>query len=139
MKGKRMRRTMMILAVGALLLTLTASVALAATRYGTSGNDVLSGTGYTDQMYGYAGDDLMYGLQGNDLMYGGRGVDTLYGRDGADNLYGGSGGDGLYGEAGNDYLNAADGQKDYVDCGSGRDSYTTDSVDVVRNCEVPAI
>ena len=41
-----MRRTVMILAMGARLLALAASVALAATRYGTSGDDVLSGTGY---------------------------------------------------------------------------------------------
>ena len=134
-----MRRMVMILAAGALLLTLTASIALAATRYGTGGNDVLTGTAYADQMHGYAGDDLMYGLQGDDLMYGGRGVDAVYGRDGDDNLYGRSGHDRLHGEAGNDYVNAADGQKDYVDCGPGRDSFTTDSVDVVRNCEVPAL
>jgi hypothetical protein len=37
------------------------------------------------------------------------------------------------------YVDAADGRRDYVDCGLGRDSFTADSVDEVRNCEVPAL
>ena len=125
-----MKRTLMVLVVGALLLVLTASVALAAARYGASGNDVLNGTGAADQMYGYAGDDL---------MYGGRGNDYAYGRDGDYNLYGRSGIDHMYGGYGNDYVNVKDGSRDYVDCGPGRDSYTADPVDMVRNCEVPAL
>ncbi len=134
-----MKDTLKVLAVGALLLALTASAAMAATRYGTSGNDVLNGTGGADQMYGYAGDDLMYGLEGDDLLYGGRGNDYAYGRNGDDSLYGRSGVDHMYGGYGNDYVNVKDGSRDYVDCGPGRDSYTVDPVDVVRNCEVPAL
>ena len=68
-----------------MLLALTATVALAATRYGTTG------------------DDLMYGTNGND------------------------------------YINFKDGKRDRVWCGPGRDSFTTDSVDVVSDCGVPAI
>ena len=31
-----------------------------------------------------------------------------------------------------------EGQRDLVDCGSGRDWYNADFFDVIRNCEVPA-
>lgn len=134
-----MKRVVLVLTVGALLLALTATVAIAATRYGTNGNDVLSGTGKADTMYGLGGDDLMYGLQGNDLMYGGYGNDYVYGRGGNDNIYGKYGADHMYGGGGNDYINVKDGKRDYVDCGAGRDSFTVDKIDVVRNCEVPAI
>jgi hypothetical protein len=40
---------------------------------------------------------------------------------------------------GNDYLSANDGKRDLVDCGPGKDRFNTDSSDVVRNCEVPAL
>jgi Ca2+-binding RTX toxin-like protein len=138
-KGKAMRRVILVLTVGALLIALTATVALAATRHGTSGHDVLTGTQNADQMYGHAGDDIISGLRGNDLMYGGSGEDALWGSYGDDNLYGRTGADDLHGMGGNDYLSAKDGQRDLVDCGSGRDWYNADSFDVVRNCEVPAV
>ncbi len=134
-----MRRVIVGFTVGALLLALAATVALAATRYGTAGHDVLMGTNSDDQMYGYAGDDIISGLSGNDLMYGGWGEDALWGSYGDDNLYGRSGADDLHGMGGNDYLSAKDGTRDLVDCGPGRDWYNTDSADVVRNCEVPAL
>jgi Ca2+-binding RTX toxin-like protein len=51
-------------------------------------------------------------------------------------LFGGSGRDRLYGGAGNDTINAADGWRDQIDCGSGRDRVTADRFDVVSpNCE----
>jgi Ca2+-binding RTX toxin-like protein len=134
-----MRRVTLALAVGALLFALTATVALAATRYGTAGHDVLMGTNSADQMYGYAGDDIISGLSGNDLMYGGWGEDALWGSYGDDNLYGRSGADDLHGIEGNDYLSAKDGKRDFVDCGPGWDWYNTDFFDVLRNCEVPAL
>ena len=133
-----MRRVILAIAVGALLIALTATVALAATRHGTGGHDVLMGTNGADQMYGYAGDDIISGLRGNDLMYGGSGEDALWGSYGDDNLYGRTGADDLHGMGGNDYLSANDGKRDLVDCGPGRDWYNVDFFDVVRNCEVPA-
>lgn len=81
-----MKRVVLVLTVGALVLALTATVAMAATRHGTNGDDLMYGTNNADQMYGYGGNDLMYGLAGNDLMYGGSGDDYVYGRDGNDNL-----------------------------------------------------
>ncbi len=136
---KKMKRMIMALELGALLLALTASVALAATRYGTNGDDLMYGTNGADQMYGRGGSDLMYGLAGDDLMYGGYGNDFVYGRDGDDNLYGRYGYDEISGGNGDDYINVKDGRRDRVWCGPGRDSFTVDSVDEVSGCEVPAI
>ena len=64
-----MRRAILVLTVGALLLALTATVAMAATLYGTNGDDLMYGTKNADQMYAKGGDDLMYGLEGKELMY----------------------------------------------------------------------
>jgi hypothetical protein len=45
--------------------------------------------------------------------------------------------DKLYGGPGNDTILTADGTKDTVDCGSGRDIVTADKADKVgRTCEV---
>jgi len=134
-----MRRVILVLTVGALLLALTATVAMAATRYGTNGDDLMYGTNNADKMYGRSGSDLMYGLAGDDLMYGGYGDDYVYGRDGNDNLYDRHGYDEISGGKGNDYINVKDGKRDRIWCGPGRDSFTTDSIDVVRDCEVPAL
>jgi Ca2+-binding RTX toxin-like protein len=66
-----MKRIILVLTVGVLLLALTSTVALAATRYGTDGHDVLFGSYSADQMYSFGGDDIISGLRGNDLIYGG--------------------------------------------------------------------
>jgi Ca2+-binding RTX toxin-like protein len=51
-------------------------------------------------------------------------------------LDGGSGRDRIFGDQGNDTIRADDGQRDTVDCGSGRDVVHADRFDVVRkNCE----
>ncbi len=62
-----------------------------------------------------------------------------YGTDGHDVLFGTHSADEIYGHGGDDYISAKDGRRDLVDCGPGRDWFNTDSFDVVRNCEVPAI
>ena len=134
-----MRRAIMVLTVGALLLGLAATVAMAATLYGTNGDDLMYGTNNADQMYAKGGDDLMYGLGGKDLMYASYGDDFVYGRDGNDSLYGRYGYDEISGGKGSDYINTKDGKPDRVWCGPGRDSFTVDRVDVVSDCEVPAI
>jgi hypothetical protein len=41
----------------------------------------------------------------------------------------------LKGGPGNDVLLAADGKRDLVDCGKGRDRATVDRIDRVRGCE----
>jgi Ca2+-binding RTX toxin-like protein len=41
----------------------------------------------------------------------------------------------MYGGAGNDTIQAKDGERDTIDCGSGRDTVVVDAVDVVKGCE----
>ncbi len=107
-----MIRMVIVLAAGSFFLVLTASVALTMPRHGTSDNDVLHGTNGVDQMFGHGGDDHLYGGFGNDALYGGRG---------------------------DDYVDAKDGQADYVHCGSGEDSYDADAIDYVTpSCDHPA-
>jgi Ca2+-binding RTX toxin-like protein len=112
--GKRMKRTGLVVAVGALLLMLSAAVATAVVRSGTSGKDVLYGTAYADRIYGYAGGDEIYGGRGNDRLLGGPGNDRIFGDIGIDRLYGGSG---------DDFISVIGGRsEDYVDCGPGFDT-----------------
>lgn len=104
---------------------------LAATIYGTSGDDTLYGTSSEDTMYGLAGDDAMYGRGGPDMMYGGDDHDMLAGGYGDDWLYGGRRGDALmagrgsdhlYGGYGNDRIYASgDDMADMIRCGPGED------------------
>jgi Ca2+-binding RTX toxin-like protein len=90
-------------------------------------------------MYGKGGDDAVQGGRGRDLIYRGYGDDWAAGDEGDDHLYARHGSDYAYGNEGADYINTKDGKRDHVNCGSGKDTFTTDGIDVVRNCEVPAI
>lgn len=91
--------------------------------YGENGNDVVRGQYGNDYLTGGNGDDSLYGDSGNDRLYGGNGSDLLRGGYGNDTLYGNSGKDSLYGDAGTDYLNGGqDGDRDYLDGGSGADT-----------------
>jgi hypothetical protein len=97
---------------------------------GTSGADYLAGTGFDDVILGLAGNDTLIGGAGDDHLDGGPGNDILIGGPGADVLLGGPGSDTIY---------AADGERDVVDCGPGRDRAIVDAVDKVTNCEVVVI
>jgi len=97
---------------------------------GTNGPDYLTGGGYDDVILGEGGNDSIFGGAGDDQLYGGPGNDVITGGPGADRIYGGPGSDTIY---------ADDGERDFVDCGPGRDRAVVDSVDVVKNCEVVTI
>jgi Ca2+-binding RTX toxin-like protein len=124
--------------------------------------DGFSGDGDEDTIFGLGGDDLLAGLNGDDLIYGQDGKDNLVGdgepsqfrADGKDRLSGGdgndlvvgggnhdrltggAGADNLQGGTGNDVINARDGRRDRVSCGSGRDRVSADRADTVsRDCE----
>ena len=100
--------------------------AASATR--TGANDrVITGTGKNDVLNGGAGADTIYGHGGNDRLDGNGGNDTLHGGHGAD---------ALVGAGGNDTIFAADGERDAITCGSGRDSAKVDPSDrVAADCE----
>ncbi len=131
-------------------------------RIGTRGNDVVDGTPGADLIFGLSGDDVMRGMAGSDVLYGGKGDDRiagsegddrlsaeigndhLYGGEGDDVLVGGSGDDLLYGGSGenrysggpgNDTIDSANGRKETVDCGAGRDTARADETDRLLKCE----
>lgn len=143
-----MRRTIKVMAAAAMMLALTAPVALGTHLSGTNdgytnvtgkgGNDVLRGTAHPDIISGYAGADVLYGRGGGDQVYSGSGADFLHGGRGADFLLGDGGTDLIYGGSGDDFVDSeGDRSSDYVDCGRGHDTVvrTPGSGDTFVNCE----
>jgi len=147
-----MRRATLLTLAMALLLALTAGVAVARDFNGTGRDDVIRGTesadnisgnGGSDRLYGNGGGDTLLGGFGNDpALKGGEGNDTLNGNLGNDRLYGGPGNDTLNGGQGRDLLEgqggndrifaSGDSTRDQVKCGSGDDDFTrVDLNDVV--------
>jgi Ca2+-binding RTX toxin-like protein len=123
---------------------------------GGPGKDFVQGFGGADRVYGDAGPDEMAGTGGADRLYGGSGNDTLngggfaFGKDKRDRIYGGPGndkltdfqngketaGDRYFGGSGRDRISDRDGNRDFIDCGKGRDTAVVDQRDkVAGNCE----
>ena len=112
---------------------------------GTDGNDTLDGGDGDDSLFGAGGNDKLKGGKGKDKLTGGDGNDSLDGGDGKDTLDGGKGKDKLTGGkdtnkykagASDDTVNARNGKKETVDCGSGKkDKATVDKNDKVKGCE----
>ena len=113
-------RHSMRLALVALAVLVTSTVADARVVQGTPGRDRLIGT---------ARADVLRGLAGND---------TLLARGGTDFLHGGPGRDVHDAGAGSDLVAASyDGSRDVVRCGAGLDTVNADLADAVaRDCEV---
>lgn len=153
-----MKRISLTIVVGALFLTLFASVAIAATIScagqrsncdGTSGDDEITGTDRRDEIEALGGNDEVFARGGNDLVNagpdndrvnGGSGDDTLQGSEGNDTITGGTGQDKIYGGLGDDTLRARDGFKDEIHCDGGidtiiidrKDTFTDDCNKVIR-------
>ncbi|MEW6637733.1 MAG: hypothetical protein AB1425_13080 [Actinomycetota bacterium] len=102
----------LLVLLGAVLLALAAQSALAGTVSGGDGGDVLLGSAQDETIAGRGDEDGLYGLAGSDALVGGGGDDELYGGPGRDLLLGGEG---------DDFVEAKDGEADYVDCGPGAD------------------
>ena len=103
---------------------------------GGPGRDILVGGPGNDRLLGGPGNDDVDGGAGNDVTDGGTGNDIVRGGTGNDHLIGGKGGDRLFGGSGNDTVDARDGQRDRVDCGSGKsDRVYVDRGDRVSHCE----
>jgi Ca2+-binding RTX toxin-like protein len=124
---------------------------------GREGADEIRGLGGKDDLLGGSGSDVLYGGRGSDYwLYGGGGDDVLYGGDGSEGtdnpaspivLQGGAGEDVIYGGDGVDFINAidanrtnglnrAEGQRDKLYCGKGKDYYAADKKDYVdSSCE----
>jgi Ca2+-binding RTX toxin-like protein len=110
-----------------------ATGACTATAGDTGGS--ITGTSKSDKLTGGKEADVLNGGAGNDKLAGGAGNDTLNGGPGNDTLNGGTGTDKLSGGPGNDTLQSADGKKETVDCGAGKDKGVADAKDKLRGCE----
>ena len=159
-----MKRLMMLVMTGALMVALAATAAFAQSPglntdfTGTDNSEVLFGTNADDRIAGLAGHDYLNGLWGFDLLHGNGGDDLLVGEAGSDRLEGGPGNDYLVaaygywqiapyapasydfiqGGDGHDVIDAADlaGAPDTVFCGSGYDLVYAGVEDVVAaDCE----
>jgi Ca2+-binding RTX toxin-like protein len=98
---------------------------LAATKVGTTGNDVITGTAGRDIISALAGADTIDGLGGGDVICGGDGPDTVYGGGGADVIDGGATDDDLNGGSGNDNIDGGLGTNDSVRGDAGKDTCTS--------------
>lgn len=88
--------------------------------FGSSADDMITGTAGKDIIFGFGGDDVIKAGAGNDIVFGGRGSDFIDGGAGNDHLVGGAGNDALIGGAGNDELSGGQG-RDLLVGGAGRD------------------
>jgi hypothetical protein len=103
---------------------------------GGRGKDAVWGSKGNDRVRGGRGKDRVRGWKGNDKLRGGGGRDRVRGGQRKDRVSGGKGNDKLRGGGGRDRVRAADGDRDRVGCGQGRDRATVDPIDrVSANCE----
>jgi len=102
-----------------------------ATKYGTSGNETLTGSSLADIIYAGdgdntvnsgAGDDVVFGGDGKDFIQAGAGNDLIYSGAGDDLLSGGEGDDIIVAGAGNDTI-SGDAGDDIISGGSGDDVF----------------
>jgi hypothetical protein len=123
--------------------------------YGQQGNDTLDGGPGPDGIWGGGGDDVLRGGPGNDILRGQGGNDRLSGGPGRNTTIGGPGNDTITelpagysptepldtgqnrvdAGGGNDNVNVANGNRDTVDCGTGRDTVKADKIDRLKHCE----
>jgi len=122
---------------------------------GQQNNDTLDGGSGPDRLSGGGGADTLRGGPGNDVLRGEGGNDKLYGQGGNDTLIGGPGNDTIRevptayvatdpldtgrnrieAGGGRDNIDVANGKRDVVDCGPGRDTVNADKIDRLKNCE----
>ena len=126
----------MLAALVGVVTLLAATAAFAATRTGNQNANTLNGTSGDDVIYGLGGNDDINGLGGDDNLYGGEGRDDIEGGGGEDYIVGGKGRDTVFASRGDDFVDTADEQFDFVNCGGGDDTAVVDEDDnVSSNCE----
>jgi Ca2+-binding RTX toxin-like protein len=79
------------------------------------------------------------GGAGADMLTGNGNQNVLIGAQGDDTIDGGAESDALIGASGADNLLSQDGLLDIVDCGTEVDTFTSDAIDTLTDCEPPAI
>jgi RTX calcium-binding nonapeptide repeat (4 copies) len=105
------------------------------TLTGSDGGDVIFGLGAGDGIRGRGGHDCLIGGSGNDVLRGEAGSDRLTGGRGNDTLVGGAAVNAYDAGPGNDVVDARNGQRELVRCGSGVDRARVDRRDRVSSCE----
>jgi Ca2+-binding RTX toxin-like protein len=137
-----MRRAILLLTLIGATLLVASGLALAVTKTGGPGSDILRGTDGRDLLDGNGGDDILYGRGGNDNspqlfttgeveggLIGGFGDDVIYGGTGNDDMIGFAafffplndpGDDQIYGQEGNDRMDGGLGA-DILSAGEGKD------------------
>ena len=148
-----MRRATLLTMMVALVLALTAGVAVAQTINGTNGPNTLRGTNAADTINGRGGADEIYGRDGADMLKGNDAADRVYGMDGSDVISGGFGNDpalrggagnneiegnigsdAVTGDAGDDTIRTVgDTSSDKVNCGEDADGQDVDTANVGSN------
>lgn len=93
------------------------------------------GVNDNDRLVGGKGDDALFGGPGSDRLVGGSGADYLSGGSGHDRLVGGPGRNRIEAGGGSDSINSANGVRELVDCGFGRDTVKADLRDRLSGCE----
>ena len=118
---------------------------------GGANRDELLGTSANDELFGGDGNDDLKGFNGTDHLVGGPGDDSINSGGGADRIDGGPGDDEIDIVAffsaqpgtvtvkagdGDDTIEAADGDRDEINCGPGKDAVEFDAgIDEIKNCE----
>jgi len=119
-KDRVMKRAGLMFVMVAVMVAVSAGVAVAAVKFGTDGRDFLRGTGDPDVLYGEGGSDVLVGKGDDDVLYGGDGRDyavggkatieaNLRGPSGEDKIFGGDGPDCVFGGTEDDILYGGDG------------------------------
>jgi hypothetical protein len=123
-----------IIAVASLALPALGSADETSLKPGACAN-LQVGQDLPDSLVGTAMGDRLSSLGGADDLRGRGGHDCLFGAGGSDLLVGGSGGDYLAAGTGADRVDARDGRRDNIACGSGWDVVVADRIDVIHGCE----
>lgn len=100
-----------------------------------AGDDVIRGGDGFNRLEGWWGDDDIASGSGNDVVQGGPGRDRIRTGAGWDLVSLGPGADRVASGRSRDFVDAADGERDVVDCGPGRDSAWADRFDRLLSCE----
>ena len=74
-----MRRAILLVTMMAVSLVVASGVALAVTKIGTDGPDILQGTNKADNLLGKGGNDGLFGKGGSDNLLGQEGKDWVLG------------------------------------------------------------
>jgi Ca2+-binding RTX toxin-like protein len=132
-----LRKVVMLAALIMVITAVVATAAFAATRTGNQNANTLNGTNADDIIYGLGGNDDIDGRGGDDNLYGGEGRDDIQGGTGEDYIVGDKGRDTVFAGGANDFVDTADEQFDFVNCGGGDDDTAVVDVEdnVSNNCE----